>query len=155
MLKKLAVGGTFDCLHAGHRQLLHTAFAYGERVVIGLTSDKMACAKGASAYEERLAELRRFLEEEGYADRAEIVELNDPHGSATSDPELEGIVVTEETLARAEEINRIRERMGLRRLEILVVPLLLAEDGVPLSSERIRRGEVDREGRLCASQSAR
>ncbi len=154
MLRKLAVGGTFDCLHAGHRQLLHTAFACGERVVIGITSDRMAGAKGASCYEARLAELRRFLEEEGYADRAEIIKLEDAHGTAASDPELEGIVVTEETLERAREINRVREQRGLRKLEVILVPLLLAEDGKPVSSERIRKGEIDREGRVCASRWA-
>ncbi|NOZ83085.1 MAG: pantetheine-phosphate adenylyltransferase [Euryarchaeota archaeon] len=153
-MKKLAVGGTFDCLHAGHRQLLHTAFAYGERVVIGLTSDRMASGKGASSYRERLAELERFLEQEGYSGRAEIVELNDPYGTAVSDPELDGIVVTEETLERAREINRIRERRGLGKLEILVVPMVLAEDGMPVSSERIRKGMIDREGRVCASRWA-
>jgi pantetheine-phosphate adenylyltransferase len=151
MFRKVAVGGTFDRLHAGHRELLRVAFTSGERVLIGLTSDAIAKPKGAESYEKRLAELQRFLMEEGFAERAEIVRLDDYYGPAVSDAELEAIVVTEETLARAEEINQRRRQRGLRELEIILVPLLLAQDGKPISSRRIRRGEIDREGvLLCA-----
>lgn len=150
MFRKVAVGGTFDRLHAGHRELLRVAFTSGEKVVIGLTSDAIAKPKGAESYERRLAQLKRFLEEEGFAERAEIVELQDYYGPAVSDAELEAIVVTEETLARAKEINQHRRQRGLRELEIILVPLLLAQDGKPISSRRIRRGEIDREGRVCA-----
>ncbi|WP_457555240.1 phosphopantetheine adenylyltransferase [Candidatus Pyrohabitans sp.] len=149
MFRKVAVGGTFDRLHAGHRELLRAAFSSGERVVIGLTSDAIAREKGAESYGRRLSQLRRFLAEEGFAERAEIVKLEDCYGPAVSDSELEAIVVTEETLARAKEINALRRKRGLRELEIILVPLLLAQDGKPISSRRIRRGEIDREGRLC------
>ncbi len=148
MFRKVAVGGTFDRLHAGHRELLRVAFTSGEKVLIGLTSDSIARKKGAESYEKRLAELKRFLAEEGFTEQAEIVKLEDYYGPAVSDAELEAIVVTEETLARAKEINALRRKRGLKELEIIVVPLLLAQDGKPISSRRIRRGEIDREGML-------
>ena len=63
-----------------------------------------------------------------------------------SEEELEAIVVSEETLYRALEINRIRVEKGLRPLVIVVVPMVLAYDGKPISSSRIRRGEINEEG---------
>ncbi|TDA30589.1 MAG: phosphopantetheine adenylyltransferase, partial [Hadesarchaea archaeon] len=44
--------------------------------------------------------------------------------------------------------NRIRRERGLRELQILEIPFVLAEDGKPISSTRIRRGEIDEHGKL-------
>jgi len=61
---------------------------------------------------------------------------------------MEGIVVSEETEPGAEEINRRRVKLGKRPLLIVVFKMILAQDGKPISSTRIRRQEVDRLGRL-------
>ena len=44
--KKVATGGTFDHIHAGHRRLLEKSFEVGEEVVIGLTSDEFVAKMG-------------------------------------------------------------------------------------------------------------
>ncbi len=79
--RKVAVGGTFDELHRGHKALLAKAFEIGEHVLIGLTSDEFVAKMGkphmTASYEERLKELEAFLKALGLNGKAEIVPLND------------------------------------------------------------------------------
>jgi pantetheine-phosphate adenylyltransferase len=56
--------------------------------------------------------------------------------------------VSEETEPTAEVINQMRVERGLRPLLMFVITMVLAEDGKPISSTRIRRQEVDRYGHL-------
>ena len=42
----IALGGTFDIIHAGHIALLDKGFSISEKVIIGLTSDELAEKKG-------------------------------------------------------------------------------------------------------------
>jgi cytidyltransferase-like protein len=148
----VSVGGTFDVLHKGHWFLLEEAFNVGDRVVIGLSTDEFAQRlkkpHRIDCYEKRLRDLRIFLEERGLEKRAEIVPLNDPYGPTVESDEIEGIVVSEETEPRAEEINGLRVARGRRPLLIIVITMVLAEDGKPITSTRIRWQEVDRYGRL-------
>jgi phosphopantetheine adenylyltransferase len=92
------------------------------------------------------------LKQKGFLERADIVSIDDRFGPTVGgDPlsdEIEGVVVSEETEPGAEEINRIRVKEGKRPLLIVVVSMVLADDGKPISSTRIRRQEVDRYGRL-------
>ena len=141
--RKVAVGGTFDGLHRGHRILLDKAFKVGETVLVGLTGDAFA-GKECGSFLDRKKRLMDYL----VGRRYEIVELRDPYGPAIHDAELEAIVVSEETRRRAEEINKIRAKRGLEPLRVVVAPMVLAADGKPISSTRIRKGEIDPEGRV-------
>ncbi len=148
----VAVGGTFDTLHRGHRALLDKAFEIGERVIIGLTSDPFAKRlhkpHKIDPYEIRRAALEGFLRSRGYSHRVMIVELNDPYGPAIENGDIEALVVSKRTGGRGEEINRIRIAKGLRPLDLIKVDLVRAEDSKPISTTRIRRGAIDREGRV-------
>jgi pantetheine-phosphate adenylyltransferase len=153
-LKTVAVGGTFDRLHKGHRILLIKAFEAGEKVIIGLSSDDFAKKLGIhknhaiACYENRLAELKEFLKKNGFLERAEIIPLDDAYGVTLSKGVLEALVVSQETEYMAQEINKKREKKKLEPLKIIVVEMVPAENHIPISSTRIRRGEIDREGRL-------
>ena len=150
--KAVAVGGTFDEFHKGHRALLMKAFEVGERVLIGLSSDEFARElrkpHKVASYEERLEDLKRFLKRRGLLDRAEIVTLHDPYGVTLSEGCVEAIVVSRETEPTAHEINEKRRARGLQPLEIIVIEMVPAENHVPISTTRIRRKEIDREGRV-------
>jgi cytidyltransferase-like protein len=149
---KVAVGGTFDELHRGHKALLDKAFEIGEKVVIGLSSDEFASKMGkphkTAPYDERLKELEAFLEQSGLAAKAEIVPLNDPYGLTISGKGIDALVVSKETEKTAEKINEKREKAGLPPLKIVAISMIPAENNTPISTTRIRGGEIDRNGRL-------
>jgi pantetheine-phosphate adenylyltransferase len=135
MFSKIVVGGTFDGLHEGHRNVLKAAFENASSVVIGLTSDEFALrfrTRDVSPYLERRKELEAFAKR--FRKEYAIFEISDSYGIATIDPEIDCIVVSEETLLRAEEINTIRYKKKLPKLTIIVVPLVLGKDGKPISS---------------------
>ncbi len=138
-------------LHKGHKALLRKAFEVGELVIIGLTTDEFARSlrkpHEIAPYQERLAELMAFLMEEGVLHRAEVVALNDPYGPPAWNGGYDAIVVSEETEPGARVINELRARRGLKPLDVVVIPLVRAENGKPISTTRIRAGEIDREGR--------
>ncbi len=148
----VALGGTFDLLHKGHEQLISKALGIGETVIIGVTSDsfvkKLKKNHPVQPYATRVREVRRFLRSKGWARRARLVPLRDPYGPPARVAGVEALVITPNTLANAVRLNQLREKNGLGVLRILRVRLARAEDGKPVSSTRIRNGEIDREGRL-------
>ena len=151
-LKWVSVGGTFDVMHKGHWFLLEETFNVGEKAVVGITTDDFATSlkkeHQIDSYENRLQDVKDYLKKKGFLDRAKIVPLNDPYGPTIESEQIEGIVVSEETESTAEIINRKRVEQGKRPLLIFVITMVLAEDGRPISSTRVRRQEVDRYGRL-------
>jgi len=157
---KVMVGGTFDPLHDGHKRLLTRSFELAGpegQVVIGLTTDPFASRKThpIHPFPERRADLERFIigdiiaqtPQRKYATRWEIEPLSDRFGSAL-DADFDAIVVSEETLPVAVEINRMRREKHLRKVDIHQITCVLAEDGRWISSTRIWRGEIDVHGHL-------
>jgi pantetheine-phosphate adenylyltransferase len=155
MPKKLStvlVGGTFDEFHKGHRKLIMMAFEAGERVMIGLSSDDLARElrknHEIATYEQRLSELRSYLRKQGVLDRAKIVSLDTPYGITLSTTIADALVVSKETERVGIDINKKRKASGLKPLDLVVIDMVPAEDCIPISSTRIRHGEIDREGHL-------
>jgi pantetheine-phosphate adenylyltransferase len=150
--KKVAMGGTFDILHEGHAALLSRAFEIGDNVTIGVTSDnlirKLAKEHPVRPYAERVKGLKKYLEEHNWSDRANITVLQDKWGPTVLEPGMEAIVVTGDTRSSADEINSLRNAKGLQPLHVEIVKLILAEDGRPISTTRIHRGEIDPQGRI-------
>ncbi len=60
--KKVAVGGTFDKFHDGHKKLLSTAFEIGDHIEIGVTSNEFGGLKGdIDSCKERMQNLKSFF----------------------------------------------------------------------------------------------
>jgi pantetheine-phosphate adenylyltransferase len=149
---KVMVGGTFDPFHDGHKSLLSRSFELaGPRghVVIGLTSDTFASCKThpIRPFPQRKADLDRYITSRGSSTTWTIEQLNDRYGSAL-DADFDAIIVSEETLPVAVEINKLRRRNGRKKVDIHQISCVLAEDGRWISSTRIYRGEIDAHGRL-------
>jgi pantetheine-phosphate adenylyltransferase len=150
--RKVAVGGTFDQLHKGHKALLGKAFEVGDKVAVGITSDSFVAKLGkqhrTASFEDRKRDVLAYLATQGLTDRAEIVPLDDSFGLTITNQALDAIVVSQETERIAWAINRKRQSVGNRPLEVVVVTMIPAENKAPISSTRIRRGEIDRNGHM-------
>ena len=141
---RVCVGGTFDPLHRGHRALLEKAFEVGDHVLIGLTSDEMI--KKTRKYQIRKKELEDYLERKKFKN-FRIVKIDDRYGPSIY-ANFDAIVVSPETEKIALEINRIRVKNGKKGLKIYVIPFVLADDKKTISSSRVKKGEIDIEGRI-------
>ncbi|MDD1706214.1 MAG: phosphopantetheine adenylyltransferase [Methanoregulaceae archaeon] len=149
---KVMVGGTFDPLHDGHKRLISRSFELAGKdgeVTIGLTTDHFASRKShpVKEYSARRVALEKFIVASGFSAHYEIEPLSDRYGSAISE-EFDALVVSEETLPIAREINMLRHEKGKRKVDIHQITCVLAEDKRWISSTRIYLGEIDEHGRL-------
>jgi len=149
---KVMVGGTFDPLHDGHKRLITRSFELaGDKgsVTIGLTTDQFARRKchPVREYAARKASLEDYIRAGGFSASYRVEPLNDRYGSAVSE-NFDALVVSEETLPIAREINILRDEKGKRKVDIHQITCVLADDDRWISSTRIYRGEIDEHGRL-------
>jgi pantetheine-phosphate adenylyltransferase len=156
--KVVATGGTFDHLHRGHIALLAKSFEAGDKVIIGVTSDGFARKEGKNPdqdYEERVRSLEAILHKRFSGREYVIAKLDDYFGPGIASPEVQAIVVSRETAKRVSIANAMREAKGYPPLEMVVVDYVLARDSKPISSTRIREGEIDPEGELTGRKQSR
>lgn len=146
---KVAIGGTFQPLHDGHKTLLRKAYELSDNVDIGLTSDEMA--RGARArpvknFEERKKALVDWIRKD-IGVEPNIFKISDPFGP-TLNEDYDYIVVSAETYPAALKINELRKARSKAPIEIYRVECVLAEDGKPISATRVVQGEIDVHGNL-------
>lgn len=159
MYSHVFVAGTFDGLHVGHKALLSAAFKIGGFVTIGLTPDDYVAKfkphpEEISTFAVRKNAVQSWILEKNYASRAEIIPIIDNLEPAASG-NFDAIIVSTATKPGALAINTKRQEKVLPLFSIIEIPMQLAEDGTPISSTRVRNGEIDTEGHLILPPSIR
>lgn len=148
--KHAILGGTFDRLHAGHKHFIETAENISEKVTIGLVTDKFLGNRLhkdiIEPYKVRERELKEYLISKSYDAKTIIYPLSDIFGPSLKDPDIDMVLAIDESIENAQLINRERAKKGFSKLSIVVVPKLKADDNGPISSKRMRSGEIDRKG---------
>jgi len=151
----IIAGGTFDRFHVGHEAFLDKAFKSGKKIIIGLTTPsmlkKIVRQNSIWPFEERKKAVETFAKK--YKKQFSIVPIEDIFGPSTEIEDLDAIVATEETKQTCERINQIRKRKDLKPLKIIHVPWVYSGDCRIISSSRIRKGEIDRKGRVLIDYS--
>jgi len=143
---KVALGGTFDPLHEGHKRLIRKAFSISKDVVFGVTSDDMARKRLRNVLpcSVRAKNLKEYVKRVyGVEPRIEIIE--DCYGK-TLEEDYDYLIVSPETYENAKRINKKRIEIGKKPITIVVVDFVLAYDKKPISATRIKDGEIDRFG---------
>ncbi|EFN55928.1 hypothetical protein CHLNCDRAFT_145198 [Chlorella variabilis] len=158
---KVAVGGTFDRLHAGHRLLLAaTALLATRSIFVGITADALLATKKNRAllegYAEREAAAVGYMQvvnPEATVVAGPLTNPKEPPLCAV-DPEFDAIVVSEETVPGAHAINQTRAELGFPPLVIVVVGLIYSRRrAAKLSSTDLR--EEDAAGAASGSPAPR
>jgi len=148
---RVCIGGTFNILHKGHKELIDKAFKIAGKngiVFIGVTKGEMLDKKKfVEPYEKRVKELKKYLSFKGFNKNTEIRPIYNKYGP-TINEDFDVIVVSDETRDNALDINRKRLKKGKKPLKIIEIPMVYAEDLKPISSTRIYNKEINREGGL-------
>jgi pantetheine-phosphate adenylyltransferase len=147
----VALGGTFEIVHKGHRTLLAKAFEIGDRVLIGLTSDRLANSsrsRNVLPYDDREKALRAFVDRTYPGSDYTIRNIDDRFGPAIHLEDLDVLVVSVNTHPTGIELNHLRREKGLRPLDLVAIPPVLADDGLLISSTRVMARECDADGHV-------
>ena len=147
----VAMGGTFDIIHRGHMTLISKAFSISSKVIIGLTGDELARRKNKkilNPYESRFETLENIIKTNFPNVLYEISKLDNDFGPAVLEAGVEALVVSEETGKQGNVLNKLRAEKNLPPVKIVIVPMVLAQDGDRISTTRIKNSEIDVEGNV-------
>ncbi|XP_044253000.1 bifunctional coenzyme A synthase-like [Tribolium madens] len=135
------VGGTFDRLHTAHKLLLTEAVLRSRfKVTVGVTEESMFPGKILWELIEnlnvRIQNVENFLTDICAELEYHVVPISDPFGPSITDPTMEMIVVSEETVKGGQKINEIRLKKQMKTLDVHSVKLI--DEPYPNSHEELK-----------------
>lgn len=151
----VAVGGTFDHLHDGHRILLTVAgYLAEEALIVGITGSELLINKEYATviecYMTRQLLLEEFLEYVFPMLQVETYMIHDTWGPAATLQDIDALVLSKETIHDGIEVNKERIAKGFDPLTVYDVGLVGCINGNAknhycdkLSSTEIRRLEFE------------
>lgn len=158
--ERVVVGGTFDHLHAGHKILLTmTALLSTRDIVVGVTGklcrfcvqptnsphssldDAMLQSKKHKEWlepiEERLDHVRDFCQRIRPNATVSAVPIADPYGPTITDPTLEALVCSQETLKGGHMVNDERRLRNYPPLVLRVIDVISPDDDQTSMADKI------------------
>lgn len=148
----VALGGTFDHFHDGHKILLTIAgYLSWEKVVVGITGPELLknkkYAQVMQTYEKRKKNVEDFLNYLFPLLTVQCEMIKDVYGPTATMPEIEALVVSKETSSGGTAINTMRKEKGFHELKIYEIAVIGGEDTTnfsdKLSSTELRRKELE------------
>ena len=111
----VALGGTFDRMHSGHNLLLtYSAYLCSSRIIVGVTDGPLlvnkVLAELIEPVEHRIANVRMFLTDVKPTLQMDVVAIDDVYGPTGYDPDVDCIVVSQETSKGGEVVNTERQK---------------------------------------------
>lgn len=143
------LGGTFNFIHKGHLTLFDEAFRF-DRVLVGLTTDRFVRKRKIYPqfpFKKRKRQLTAFLRKIGKEKKCSVFPLDDEFGIAIEKEDVDAVIVSEETAPVARRINRRRAGRKLKKLGVIVLPIVYGEDYKKISCARIYKGIIDGNGK--------
>jgi len=109
-----------------------------KKVIIGVTDDNLLVNKANKHLLEpltrRIGRVRSFLTLFKPSLEYDIVPIQDVYGPTAVDPNIQGLVVSKETLSGGTAVDKKRKELGFPTLEIFVIEVISAKD-VALDSD--------------------
>ncbi|XP_046860368.1 bifunctional coenzyme A synthase-like [Xenia sp. Carnegie-2017] len=129
----VAVGGTFDRIHNGHRLLLSTSCLLAKsKIVVGVSNDFLLVNKTLLELIEpldlRMKNVTEFIEDIKPGLVKDIVPLCDPAGPTKTDATIDCLVVSDETRNGGQAVNILRKDANLPEMELFSIDLVSNED---------------------------
>lgn len=148
----VAVGGTFDHFHDGHKILLSaSAFLTEKKLIVGITDEELLANKKykefLQSYKYREHVLLEFLQYIKPGIVVDPIPIHDVCGPTGYIEEIDSLVVSRETIKGGDFVNKTRKDKGFRELKIHVINVIGGEedDGFQnkLSSTQLRKEEYE------------
>jgi pantetheine-phosphate adenylyltransferase len=140
----VALGGTFDHLHAAHKLLIHLAlFICTRKLIVGVMVDSLLSGKSNADLVEplsaRLAAVEAFVSRRGGV-IPDVVPISDAYGPTAYDDDIDALVVSQETASGGAAVNAKRKEANLRPLDIYTVEVIgsTSRDFTNLSPEELK-----------------
>ncbi|CDH59735.1 nucleotidylyl transferase [Lichtheimia corymbifera JMRC:FSU:9682] len=129
---RVAVGGTFDHLHAGHKILLTmTALLANKSVVVGVTDDVMLQSKKfhdqIESIDQRINNVRAFLDTIRHGLIFDIVPITDPFGPTITDSTIQALVCSKETEKGGDAVNTERSKRDFPPLALRLIDVISSD----------------------------